>query len=163
MTNTTALAHQLRATQRLAYRLEQAIEVLRTHFPLDPDRFDPDMLPVEVAMGLDAFRTRFADLQDMLGRTTFRSLAMADEDESPGQELTTRERIALMERRGILDAAQWRQIREVRNQFAHEYPDDHGEKAANLNAAWQLTPPLLSVAQRCAQYAREKHGVTSCG
>ncbi len=70
MTNTTALAHQLRATQRLAYRLEQAIEVLRPHFPLDPEQFDPDMLPVEVAMGLDAFRTRFAPFAAVTCRPT---------------------------------------------------------------------------------------------
>ncbi|MGM0413486.1 MAG: hypothetical protein ACQERG_09250, partial [Pseudomonadota bacterium] len=140
-------------------RLEQARDHLMALFPLKVDTFDPEELPPETAFGIDAFRVRFGDLQDLLGRAVFRSLARADEDELPGDELTTRERIALMEKRGLLDADQWRAIREVRNTFAHEYPDDDAEKAAHLNAAWELTATLLEVGRRCVTYAREEHGV----
>jgi hypothetical protein len=48
----------------------------------------------------------------------------------------------------------------VRNNFAHEYPDEEAEKAANLNAAWQYAPVLLSIAQAVQDYLREKHNVT---
>ena len=55
--------------------------------------------------------------------------------------------------------SKWREIREIRNQFAHEYPDDHEEKAANLNAAWRLTGELLETNRRVLAYARRQHGV----
>jgi hypothetical protein len=46
------------------------------------------------ALLLDGFRARFSDLQDMPGRTMFKTIAQLDQDEIPELELTTRERIA---------------------------------------------------------------------
>lgn len=112
-------------------------------------------------MLLDGFRARFSDLQDMLGRTMFKTIALLDEDEMSGIEMTTRERIALMEKRGLLDGDRWQDIREVRNSFAHEYPDEDAEKAANLNAAWQHAPVVLSVSHAVAEYLRDKHGIVA--
>ena len=95
---------RLQAACKLAGRLEQAVEALETSFPLEPNAFDPDRLDLEVSLALDAFRVRFSDLQDILGRSLFPAIARADEDESPAHVLTTRERIALMEKREIIDA-----------------------------------------------------------
>ena len=150
---------RLQAALKLARRLEQAVAALQDSFPLDPNAFDPDGLALEASLALDAFRVRFSDLQDILGRSLFPAIARMDEDETPAHVLTTRERIALMEKRGIIDADKWREIREIRNQFAHEYPDDHEEKAANLNAAWRLTGELLETNRRIVDYARRQHGL----
>ena len=139
METTTPYQARLKAADKLAQRLVQVVDALQETLPLAAETFDPEGLDISVSLALDAFRVRFSDLQDMLGRSLFAAIARADEDETPAQPLTTRERIALMEKRGILDADKWREIREIRNQFAHEYPDDHEEKAANINAAWQLS------------------------
>ena len=150
---------RLQAACKLAGPLEQAVAALETSLPLDPNVFDPDRLDLEVSLALDAFRVRFSDLQDILGRSLFPAIARADEDETPAHLLTMRERIALMKKRGIIDADKWREIREVRNQFAHEYPDDQEENAANLNVARRLTGELLETNRRVLDYARRQHGV----
>ena len=79
--------------------------------------------------------------------------------------MTTRERLVLMEKRGLIDCEQWKDIREVRNNFTHEYPDENSSKAINLNAAWQCIPVLLSVVQAMKamkamkNYARRQYGI----
>jgi hypothetical protein len=146
---------------RLVQGLESAITQLGTLFPLQPDLFSPQQLGPRDSLLLDGFRARFSDLQDMLGRTMFKTIALLDEDEMPDLEMTTKERIALMEKRGLLEGDTWQDIREVRNNFAHEYPDADAEKAANLNAAWQHAPVLLSVALAVTDYLRDKHGIVA--
>ena len=141
---------------RLAERLDQAIEQLRDTLPLDPETFDPDHLAPTIGLLLDGFRARFSDLQDHIGRAVFKAVAQMDEDEMPGQELTTRERIVLMEKRRLINAETWKDIREVRNSFAHEYPEQHSEKAAHLNAAWDYSPTLLSITETISHYANRR-------
>ena len=89
----------------------------------------------------------------------FKTIARMDEDEVPGREMTTRERLVLMEKRGLIDCEQWKDIREVRNNFTHEYPDEDSAKATNLNAALQYVPVLLSVVQSMKDYARRQYGI----
>jgi hypothetical protein len=153
------LIENLSRMQKLSQRLVQAVAQLEAVFPLDPLTFNPEELASETSLFFDGFRARFADLQDMLGKTMFKSITQIDQDESPGQELTTRERITLMEKRGLIDVEKWRQIREVRNAFAHEYPDAHAEKATILNLAWELSPELLNVSNAIMDYCHKKYSI----
>lgn len=150
-------AANLKRTVRLAYQLSLVIERLQTLFPLSAELFANEGICAEDALALDAFRVRFTDLQDMLGRTVFKTIAKLDEDETSGEPLTMRERIMLMEKRGLIDASQWQDIRAVRNDFTHEYPDEHEEKAENFNAAWNYSPILLNIAKSVHRYIHQKH------
>lgn len=154
----------LRRMDKLAGLLTQALEQLeaRKLLPQDVTRFDPDQLPPDDSLILDGFRARFADLQDMLGKVMFKSIASMDEDESPGRGLTTRERVVLMEKRGILDTQQWQDVREIRNAFTHDYPDQHREKAEHLNAAWEQSRYLLAVVKQIDAYAADHYGAETC-
>jgi len=147
----------------LARQLALAREQLQPVMPLDEKTFDPEAMDPSVTLALDGFRARFADLQDMLGKAMFKSLARLDQDESPGNELTTRERLALMEKRGILETEKWNEAREIRNAFVHDYPDRHPEKAAAYNAAWRFSDYLLEVAENLEAYSRRHHGEALCG
>ena len=147
--------------QRSARGLESAMTQLASLFPLEPECFSPEQMEPRDSLLLDGFRARFSDLHDMLCRSMFKTIARLDEDEMPDVEMTTRERIVLMEKRGLLDIEKWQDIREVRNNFAHEYPDEDAEKAANLNAAWKYAPVLLSVARAVGDYLRTKHRIVA--
>ena len=87
---------------------------------------------------LDAFRVRYGDLQDCLGNKVFRSVLLA-EDEEPVNMADTLNR---MEKRGILSSADaWRNMRAIRNAFAHDafYQDGREaeeERAEAINLAW---------------------------
>jgi len=148
-------------SQRAATALEEAVRELESLFPLDLDTFDPDAMEARDTLLLDGFRARYSSLQDLIGTTLFKTVVRLDEDETPERPLTTRERVALMEKRGILEQEQWRELREIRNQFAHEYPDQHQEKALNLNTAWEAVQPLLAIARKIAVYLEEKHRLTT--
>jgi hypothetical protein len=157
--DTAIVKSNLYRMHKLTHRLEQAEVQLQAFFPIDTAAFNPDALSVEMALFLDGFRARFADLQDMLGNAMFKTIALMDEDENPAREMTTRERTALMEKRGLIEIDQWHRIREVRNGFAHEYPDEHVEKATLLNHAWELVPVLLAVSKAVSDYCKINYGI----
>ena len=150
--------------KRLAVALTSALEELddRNLLPLDASQFNPDELSSSDSLYLDGFQARFTDLQDMLGKTMFQTIARMDEDESPGRELSTRERVVLMEKRNILDVTKWQDSREIRNSFAHDYPDQHRQKAENFNAAREYSGYLLTVTKNIEQYIQQHYGVELC-
>jgi len=81
---------------------------------------------------LDAFRVRFADLQDSIGNKLFRNLLKL-EDES---FISMIDVLNAIEKRSIVNSTQsWREVREIRNAFSHDYPETLQEKAEALNLA----------------------------
>ena len=162
--NIEIFCSNLQRMQRLATALNSALEELESRklLPLDALQFNPNELSPPDSLYLDGFRTRFSDLQDMLGAVMFQSIARLDEDESPGQELSTRERVVLMEKRKIIDAMKWQDSREIRNSFAHDYPDQHRQKAGNFNAAREYSDYLLAVVTSIEQYIQQHYGVGYC-
>ena len=157
--NKEIFCSNLQRVKRLAVILASALEELDAHdlLPLETSQFNPQELSPSDSLYLDGFRARFADLQDMLGNVMFQSIARMDEDESPGRELSTRERAVLMEKRGILELLKWQDVREVRNSFAHDYPDQHRQKAENFNAALEYSAYLLVVVKNIEQYVQQHY------
>lgn len=139
---------------RTANRLSASLVRLSASFPISGDdlkREDEDLQEK-----LDAFRVRYGDLQDCLGGKVFRTLLMA-EDEEPRNMADTLNR---MEKRGIINSAdEWRRWREIRNAFAHDYPEAEAEKANALNMAWKNAPLLIRVAEDIQSYCQQQ-GVT---
>ena len=152
----------LQRMNALARQLRTARDLLASIMPLNEQDFDPEKLEPSTSLALDGFRARFSDLQDMLGKSMFKSLARMDQEETPENELSTRERLMLMEKRGIVDAERWNQAREIRNAFTHDYPDHAAEKAANYNAAWEFSNYLLEVVSNIQQYTARHYGTHPC-
>ena len=138
---------------RTAKRLSVSVSRLNPYLPLSADELknaDEDLCEK-----LDAFRVRFGDLQDSLGAKTFRSLLLT-EDEEPVNMADTLNR---MEKRGIIQSADyWRKLREIRNAFAHDYPEAEATRAEAINLAWRSAPGMLEVAENICGYYR-KQGV----
>lgn len=142
---------------KLILRLESALSQLSEQMPLDVECFNPDNMDDTFLLQLDGFRARFSDLQDYMGHTFIPMITKLDEDESAANPLSTRDRNVLMERKGIFELTQWQKLREIRNGFAHEYPDEHIEKALLLNAAWQMSERLIAIAQSALNYVKRMH------
>jgi len=132
---------------RTANRLSSSLRRLTNDFPLSGASLlcaDDDLQDK-----IDAFRVRFADLQDCVGNKLFRNLLKL-EDESP---ISMVDVLNMMEKRGVIESPeQWRLLREVRNAFAHDYPESENERAAALNGAWQQSANLLSILTNLRQY-----------
>lgn len=103
---------------------------------------------------LDQLAFRFGKLQDSMGEKVLPGvLDLVQEPLSPG--VTFAEKLQRLERIGALaNAADWRRLRELRNQVAHEYPDQPHIKAAVLNRFVQGVSELLAVWARVQEFVQ---------
>lgn len=103
---------------------------------------------------LDQLAYRFGKLQDSMGEKVLPAvLDLVQEPLPPGA--TFAEKLQRLERIGaIANAADWRRLRELRNQMAHEYPDQPHIKAAVLNRFVQGVGELLAVWGRVQEFAQ---------
>jgi len=96
----------------------------------------------------DALSTRFARLADILTHRVFRAIDLV-EFHPPGG--TFLDRIHRAEKRGhIRSSYDWKEIREIRNQIAHEYAT--AELMQLLEDIIRHTPELLATVERLIGY-----------
>ena len=150
------LAQNWFQAHRTAERLSASLQRLKSDMPLTLEKFcGADDLLLEK---LDAFRVRFTDLQDCLGGKVFKSILLM-EDEEPINMADTLNR---MEKRGIIESVdQWRRFREIRNAFAHDYPEAEAIRVEAINQAWYAASVVLGIAQQvCLYCGRQGVGLT---
>jgi len=82
---------------------------------------------------LDQLAYRFAKLQDSMGEKVLNQ-AIELAEEPIAEDVTFAQKLQRLERLGAIEsAAEWRELRELRNQIAHEYADQPGLRAAAIN------------------------------
>ena len=93
---------------------------------------------------LDQFAYRYTRLQDDMGARLMPAvLKVLGEDISP---MSAIDRFTRLEQLGWLKSEdEWLSLRQVRNQFAHDYPDSLTERFERLQAAIQAAQKLLIV------------------
>ena len=93
---------------------------------------------------VDQFAYRYTRLQDDMGARLMPAVLKAlGEDIVPMSAL---DRFSRLEQLGWLPSAdEWLALRQVRNQFAHEYPDSPAERFERLQVATQAARQLLTV------------------
>jgi hypothetical protein len=128
------------------HRLAQAAEQLASIFPLTAEMFDG--LADETVMRLDQFIYRFTKLQDAMGTRLFPALvSMITGSDAPRPFLDT---LNQLEKADVISSVEtWQTLRVLRNNLAHEYPDDKEQCAATLNMLFlqwrQLETMFISV------------------
>lgn len=93
---------------------------------------------------LDQFAYRYTRLQDDMGARLMPAILKAlGEDVAAMPAL---DRFARLEQLGWLpDAEGWNTLGQIRNQFAHDYPDSPAQRFDRLKAAIQAAGQLLSI------------------
>lgn len=93
---------------------------------------------------LDQFAYRYTRLQDDMGARLMPSVLRAlGEEIAP---MSAIDRFSRLEQLGWLKSADdWLILRQVRNQFAHDYPDSPAERFERLQAAIQAARQLLTI------------------
>ena len=142
--------------QRTSKLLQSSIERLSDLMPLKDNALSS--LGAGDLERLDAFRVRFADLQDAIGNKLFRSLLLLEEERF-GSQLDVLNKIS--KRRIITSLADWKNLREIRNLFSHEYPENDKERADALNVAYEKSNELLAIVDKVRNYAEEHIGINS--
>lgn len=133
-------AHLQRMREYLAYSTQRAQRIL----PITNWR----ALSLEQHETLAAFRVRFSEFQEHLGKT-MRAVAIEEEVEAErfGSVL------ALMEKLGVLESAErWKLIRELRNAVNHEYEEDADRLTQFFTEIVEATPELFGCHQRLLDF-----------
>ena len=103
---------------------------------------------------LAAFRVRFSEFQEHLGKT-MRAIAI-EEEENPEPFGAV---LAFMEKLGILDSAEhWKLIRGLRNSVNHAYEENPVRLAEFFRLLIAETPTLVGIFERMAEYGRKAYG-----
>ena len=123
-------------------RLKYAIDNTKDLFQLTQDSYkDLDDKNIE---HIDQLIYRFTKLQDAMGLRLFPAIL-----EQMGEEAVSRsfiDRLNRLEQLGIIrDADEWNIFREIRNQLAHEYPEEETQNAEALNELYLQIPKLIDL------------------
>jgi len=106
----------------------------------------------EVA-ALDQFIGRFAKLQDSIGAKLLP--AVLELTKEPGELDAYLDKLNRLEKIGALPSVEeWLELREMRNAFAHDYPEDSELQAAILNRAFLAANRLVEILQHVKNYAQ---------
>jgi hypothetical protein len=134
-----------------------AKDALRTAFPLNADRLR-GLDEAEVA-ALDQFIGRFAKLQDAMGAKLLPIVLELTKEQ--GDLEAYLDKLNRLEKIGALPSVdEWLELREMRNAFAHDYPEDSELQAAILNRAFAATDRLVEILQHVKNYTQPYLGRT---
>jgi hypothetical protein len=147
----TVIQEILKICDRHADRLRWAVSQLQSHIPFDEHTLSR-LTDTEIAV-LDQFSVRFGKLQDAMGAKLFP--AVLELTKEPGELKAFIDKLNRLEKIGAIPSADdWLLLREVRNTFSHDYPDDPELKAEIINKALELTTPLLEVLESVKRFVQ---------
>ena len=139
---TETIAELIKTCDRHADRLNWSMTQLQNRMPFTEYTLK-HLNDIELAI-LDQFSTRFGKLQDLMGAKLFPTVLEITKE--PGELKTFIDKLYRLEKIGaIASADDWLLMREARNTFSHDYPDDQELQAALLNKLFELATQLLAV------------------
>ena len=145
------IARQLTHLQRLRDYLAHSFERCNAIIPVS----NWQALSFEQHEMLAAFRVRFSEFQEHLGKTM---RAVAIEEEVDVERFGSV--LAFMEKLGVLESVErWKIIREIRNAVNHEYEEDTVRLTQFFTEMLKATPELYASHQKLVAFCHEAYGV----
>lgn len=145
------IAKQLNHLQRMRDYLAHSVERCNAIFPVS----NWQALSFDQHEMLAAFRVRFSEFQEHLGKTM---RAVAIEEEIDVERFGTV--LAFMEKLGIVESVErWKIIREVRNAVNHEYEEDSVRLTQFFTEMLNATPELYASHQKLVVFCHKAYGV----
>lgn len=142
-----ALQHILAVCQGHAEALSEALQDMRLR-ALTADDYS-NMNKADRRL-LDQFAYRYTRLQDDVGARLMPAVLKALSEDIGS--MSAIDRFARLEQLGWLPSAdEWLTLRQIRNQFAHDYPDNPAERYERLQAATQAAKQLLAITSQIQQ------------
>lgn len=110
-------------------RLNSAYKEMEAFMPLDEKQYSGlDDIKVRC---IDQFLFRFAKLQDVMGQKLFRLILLFLEEDI--KNLPFIDMLNKLEKLNLINANQWRELREIRNELAHSYDDEAVKMSMAIN------------------------------
>lgn len=135
-------AHQKLLQKKLAHlqRMRGYLEFSLAQMQQLPKKLDFDALTDEMHETLAAFRVRFSEYQEHLGKTM---ATVAREENQDTSTFTTV--LVYMEKLGIISSAmEWKLVRELRNSINHEYEEDSARLNVFFTSLQENSPVLFA-------------------
>ena len=143
----------LNECQKHKQRILEASEDLEKFMPLDEKSYKS--LSKDEVQALDQFLFRFSKLQDAMERKLFKLVLILKEgDEEFVNSLNFIDILNHLEKMKILYTKQWQELRDIRNELAHNYDDDSQEMAEILNIIYVKKDVLLQVLENISNYIK---------
>ena len=99
---------------------------------------------------LDQFAYRYIRLQDDMGARLMSAILRAQEEDV--SSMSVKDRLDRLEQLGWLPSAEeWSDLRRIRNEFAHDYPDTTAERFARFQLATQSAAKILQTFEQISQ------------
>lgn len=137
-----------RECQQHVRYMHYALAALAPLRPLTGERLGS--LDAEAVQDLDQFVLRFGKLQDAIGGRLLPSVLRYLQE--PYEHRPMLDKLNRLEQLGYLEHAEdWPRLRVIRNQFAHEYPDEPERNASVLNMAFEAADQLQAILDLVAQ------------
>ena len=129
-------------------RINSAVKKMSNFMPLDTDKYikltDAEVEPI------DQFLFRFAKLQDVVGQKLFKTVLIFLDEDIEGKPFI--DILNLMEKLGLLESAYtWRELRDDRNELAHNYEDDSEAMSETINKLYEKKDLLIEIYQNIKQ------------
>lgn len=125
-----------RECERNVYYLCGALTTLAPILPMTGEKFEH--LTDAQVQALDQFILRFTKLQDAMGSRLFPAILQYLQEQY--EERPMLDKLNRLEKLGYIQSAEaWQSIRNTRNKFSHDYPDDGERNAALINLAREAT------------------------
>ena len=141
----TKLVHLERMQANLRYSVSQVAKIL----PLQ----DWTLLTPDHHESLAAFRVRFSEFQEHIGKT-MRAVAVEEEQDVERFGAV----LAFMERLEVLDTvAHWKAIRELHNAVNHDYADDSIRLAEFFDLLMAEVPVLFGYLSRLKEFCARNY------
>ena len=149
--NAQLIARQLSHLQRMRDYLKHSVERCSHILPVT----DWQTLSFEEHEMLAAFRVRFSEFQEHLGKT-MRAVAIEEDIDVDrfGSVLAFMEKIRVLE-----SAERWKLIREIRNAINHEYEEDAARLSDFFAAMIEAAPELFGNQQKLVVFCKDAYGI----
>ncbi len=99
---------------------------------------------------IDQLNFRFSKLQDTIGESILKGILILSEERV--EKMTFLDILNRLEKLDILNKNRWLELREVRNEIAHEYSFNQDEVVDNINLIYEKVDELILVYTEIYRY-----------
>ena len=138
-------------------RVQSSAKELEPIMPLSAKSYAN--LDDEQIKALDQFLFRFSKLQDAMGQKLFKTILLYLDEDIEGKPFV--DLLHLMEKLHLLESASvWRELREDRNELAHNYEDEPDEMSLIINKLFEKRIVLQNIYLNIKDFYTRKKNVS---
>lgn len=133
-------------------RLLSAKKKLKAIMPLDLEKYrELDEIFISI---IDQMLFRFSKLQDTMGEKIFPYILLMNGEEV--KKMSFIDRLNRLEELELVEKDLWMNLRQERNEIAHEYSFNQQEVVDSINAIYEKSDKLIEIYDRLYKYCIDK-------